>query len=112
MKTDKPTFVSVKPVIDIVRYAKLNDLMPLLEPIAYHNNWKLNRVSDFKKAVKTFENCLLNDIGFLGWDKVNWTKLAEVKGYHRANFSDFKMDNTLLGKFLEVRSKNIYNIEK
>lgn len=112
MKKVEPNNIHpMKPPIGIIRNATLSEIMPLIIPIAEKMNLRLNRVSDFKKAVKTLENCILHEIWHIEWSNVNWIKYTDVKA-EQLTIKDFNIDRRLLSDFLKVRSKNIIHTER
>jgi hypothetical protein len=56
-----PTMLLTKLHIRDIANSKVNDLMPMLNIIACEWKLKLNRVSDFRVAVKILENAVIKN---------------------------------------------------
>lgn len=110
-KVDANDMHPMKPYIGLIRGAKITEIEPLLIPIAENRGLKLSKLSDFKKAVKILEDCILYEIWHTGWSNVHWLKYTDVKA-NRVTISDFNINRKLLADFLRIRSGNIIQIER
>jgi hypothetical protein len=102
---------SKKPLIEVIRGAKISEVLPLLTTIANKKNLKLSRLSDFQRAVTILENCILHETWHTGWSNVNWDNYADVK-VSILSVENIRINNKLLSDFLKIRSNNIINHER